>query len=391
MALLIVKTKTNPPFPTLIPNIMKNILSVVLAVVLFAACGPKENDKAAQLQALKDQRAQIDAQIAALEKEVGPQEGAEKRIKTVTLQELQPTVFQHFIDLQGKVEAEESVPATAKMPGMLTRVYVKNGDQVKKGQLLAQVDDELIRRALLELDVQLKTAQDLYNRQKGLWDQKIGTEVQYIQAKTNLESIEQRIATTNEQLAQSKIYAPISGTVDLVILKAGQSIAPGMPLCNIINFGDLKVKGAVTEAYAAKVRNGDMVNVYFPDLKKEIQSRVTYVSKSIDPMTRTFVVECRLPANPEYRANMIAVMKITDYTNPKAIVVPVNVIQNGEEGEFVLAADKTGANQATAKKVMVKQGTNYNGMVEISNGLKAGDWIISTGYQNVNNGETVAF
>jgi RND family efflux transporter MFP subunit len=237
----------------------------------------------------------------------------------------------------------------------------------------------------------LKTAQDLYNRQKGLWDQKIGTEVQFIQAKTNLESIEQRIATTNEQLAQTKIYAPISGTVDLVILKAGQSIAPGMPLCNIINLGDLKVKGSVTEAYAAKVRNGDVVNIFFPDLKKEIQSRVTYVSKSIDPMTRTFIVECKLPAGAEYRANMIAVMKITDYSNAKAIVVPVNVIQNGEEGEFVLAAEKTGENKATAKKVMVKQGVNYNGMVEISSGLKAGDWIISTGYQNVNNGESVAF
>lgn len=370
---------------------MKNILSITLAVLFFAACGQKETNKAAKLADLKEQRAKLDAEITALEKEIGTLPGAAQRIKTVSIQELKTETFSHFIDLQGKVEAEESVPATAKMPGSLTRVYVKNGDVVKKGKLLAQLDDDLIRRGLVELDVQLKTAQDMFNRQKGLWDQKIGTEMQYIQAKTQLESIEQRIATTNEQIAQTRIYAPISGTVDLVILKAGQSIAPGMPLCNIINFGALKVKGSVTEAYASKVLKGDQVIVYFPDIKKEIKTRVTYVSKSIDPMTRTFIVECALPANAEYRTNMIAIMKITDYTNPKAIVVPVNVIQSAEEGEFVLTANKTGDKQATVQKVKIKQGNNYNGMVEISEGLKAGDFIISTGYQSANNGETVAF
>lgn len=370
---------------------MKNILSITLAVLFFAACGQKETDKAAKLADLKEQRAKLDAEITALEKEVGTQPGAAQRIKTVSIQELKTETFNHFINLQGKVEAEESVPATAKMPGSITRVYVKNGDVVKKGQLLAQLDDELIRRGLVELEVQHNTAKDLYDRQKGLWDQKIGTEMQYIQAKTQLESIGKRIETVNEQIAQTKIYAPITGTVDLVILKPGQSIAPGMPLCNIINFGNLKVKGSVTEAYASKVLKGDQVIVYFPDIKKEINTKVTYVSKSIDPMTRTFVVECALPANPEYRTNMIAILKITDYTNPKAIVVPVNVIQNAEDGEFVLTASKSGDKQATVQKVKIKQGNNYNGMVEILDGLKAGDFIISTGYQNANNGETVAF
>ncbi len=392
MELLTLEKQEPTVYPSnIIPNIMKHILSITLAVLFLAACGQNQDDKAAQLASLKEQRAKIDAQITVLEKEIGPLEGAAQRTKMVTLQELKTEIFSHFIDLQGKVVAEESVPATAKMSGMLTRVSVKNGDTVKKGQLLAQVDDELIRRSLIESDVQLKTAQDLYNRQKSLWDQKIGTEVQFIQAKTQLESVEQRIATTKQQLGQSKIYAPISGTVDLVILKAGQSIVPGMPLCNIINFADLKVQGSVTEAYASKVRKGDLVIVHFPDLKKDIKTKVTYVSKSIDPMTRTFIVECALPTNPEYRVNMIAVLKITDYTNTKAIVVPVNVIQNAEEGEFVLVANRTGDKLATVKKVKIKQGSNYNGMVEITEGLKAGDFIIATGYQSANNGETVAF
>ncbi|MBK8555155.1 MAG: hypothetical protein IPL65_05000 [Lewinellaceae bacterium] len=145
------------------------------------------------------------------------------------------------------------------------------------------------------------------------------------------------------------------------------------------------------EAYASKVRKGDMVMLYFPDIKKEISSKVTYVSSSIDPASRTFSVECALPAGADYRVNMIAVVKIIDYQNTKALVVPINVIQTAEDGEYVMAAEKTADNEATVKKVPVKQGSNYNGMVEILSGLKAGDWIVSTGYQEVNNGETIAY
>ncbi|MCK6693853.1 MAG: efflux RND transporter periplasmic adaptor subunit, partial [Thermoanaerobaculia bacterium] len=205
------------------------------------------------------------------------------------------------------------------------------------------------------------------------------------------EALEQRIATTKEQWQQTHIYAPISGTVDMVILKTGQAISPGIPLCNIINLGQLKIVGNVTEAYAAKVRQGYPVQVFFPDLNREISSRVTYVSKTIDPTNRTFSVECSLPAGNDYRANMIAVLKIIDYQNPNAIVIPVNLIQTGAEGDFVLTAEKSGDNRAVVKKATVRQGSNYNGMVEIKDGLKKGDWVISTGFQDVNSGETVAF
>ena len=189
----------------------------------------------------------------------------------------------------------------------------------------------------------------------------------------------------------SRIYAPISGTVDMVMLKTGQSIAPGYPLCNIVNLSRLKVKGDVTEAYAAKVRQGDAVSIFFPDLNTETSSRVTYVSKSINNVNRTFAVECALPAGADYRANMIAVMKIVDYQKTNALVVPVNLIQAGEDGEFVYVAEKTGEKQAVVKKVPVKQGNNYNGYAEITEGLKKGDMLILTGFQDVNSGETVAF
>lgn len=367
-----------------------SLSAVALALVMLSACG-KPQDKAAELAALKDQKAQIEAKIAVLEKEVGAADGGQQHVHTVGLTELTPAPFRHYIDLQGKVDAEDNVPVTAKMPGALTKVYVKNGDLVKKGQLLAQIDDGVMLKGLSELELQLATATDIYNRQKGLWDQKIGTEIQFIQAKTNKEAMEERIATTKEQLQQTKIYAPISGTVDMVMLKAGQAISPGFPLCNIINLSQLKIVGNVPEAYAANVRQGYPVQIYFPDLDKEISSRVTYVSKMINPTNRTFSVECSLPGGAAYRANMIAVMKIIDYQNPKAIVIPVNLIQTGGDGEFVLLADKTDDKKATVKKAVITQGRNYNGMVEIAKGLNPGDWVISTGFQDVNNGETVTF
>lgn len=371
----------------------KNLLqfsSFTLIVMLLTACGGGPKDPAAELAALKGQKAQLETQIADLEKQVNAGKPAEKRVRTVGLTELTTAPFRHYIDLQGKVDADESVMATAKMPGTLKRVLVKNGDNVRQGQLIAEVDDALVSKSLAELEGQLATATDIYNRQKSLWDQKIGTEVALIQAKNGKESIERSIATIKEQLGMAKIYAPQSGTVDMVMLKQGQAISPGIPLCNILNLTNLKIKGEVTEAYAAKVRKGDQVQVFFPDLNKEITTRVTYVSKSINPTTRTFTVECALPGGG-YSANQVAVMKIVDYQSANAITIPVNLIQSAEDGDFVLVAEKTSDKQANTKKVTVKQGQNYNGQVEIVSGLKKGDWVISTGFQDVNNGEVVNF
>ena len=360
---------------------------LLLAVAIISACGGEKNDPAAELAALKDQKTQIEQRIAELEKSV---EKPAARIRTVGLDEVKTSSFRHFIDLQGKVDADESVMATAKMPGALKKVYVKNGDNVRKGQLLAEIDDNILLKSLAELDGQLVTATDIYNRQKGLWDQKIGTEVAFIQAKNGKESIERSIATLKEQWGMTKIYAPTNGTVDLVLLKQGQAIAPGIPLCNILNLSNLKVKGEVTEAYTSKVRKGDLVQVYFPDMDKEISTRITFASKTINPSTRTFTIECALPGTG-YRANQVAVMKIIDYQNPNAVVIPVNLIQTAEDGDFVLVAEKTTDNQATVKKASIKQGQNYGGYVEVLNGLKKGDWVISTGFQDVNAGETIAF
>jgi len=368
----------------------KNLFAFVLLLFVSAgitACGGDKKDPATELAALKDEKVKLEQKIADLEKLV---EKPAPKIRTVGLSEITIAPFRHFIDLQGKVDASESVMATAKMPGALRRVYVKNGDNVRKGQLLAEIDDNILQKSLAEIEGQLATATDIYNRQKGLWDQKIGTEVALIQARNGKESLERSIATLKEQLAMTKIYAPTSGSVDYVILKQGEAIAPGVPLCNILNLSNLKVKGEVTEAYTAKVRKGDAVQVYFPDMDKEITTRITFVSSTINPTSRTFSVECAL-SGTGYRANQVAVMKIIDYQNPKAVVIPVNLIQTAADGDFVLLAEKAGDKQATVKKVTVKQGQNYGGNAEILNGLSKGDWVISTGFQDVNAGETVNF
>lgn len=371
---------------------IKNISAAVIVVTLMA-CGSKPNadDPMAQLASLKEQKTALDAQITELEKQLEAKGLIEKKFHSVELKEITESPFRHYIDLQGRVDASESVTATSKMPGALKRVYVDNGDYVKSGQLLAEIEDAVLQKNMAELEGQLVVVNDLYNRQKALWDQNIGSEVQYIQAKNNKESLERSMATLRENMAMTKIYAPTSGTVDMVMLKQGQAISPGVPLCNILNLNDLKIVGSVTEAYASKVKQGDLVQVYFPDTDKEITTKVSYVSKSINQVSRTFSIECAL-SQGDYRANQIAVMKIVDYQNPKAIAIPVNFIQTGEDGDFVLVAEKTGVEQqAVVKKLVVKQGQNYNGYVEILSGLKAGDMLIATGFQDVNLGETVIF
>lgn len=368
-------------------------ITLALFVAILSACGSNSTsgDPMVELAKLKEQKSALDAKITEMEKQLESQGLIEKKLHSVELKEMTPAPFSHYIDLQGRVDASESVTATSKIPGALKKVYVDNGDYVKSGQLLAEIEDAVILKNIAELEGQLAVANDLYIRQKSLWDQNIGSEVQYIQAKNRKESLELSMATLKENWSMTRIYAPTSGTVDMVMLKQGQAIAPGAPLCTILNLNDLKIIGSVTEAYVSKVKQGDVVQVYFPDLDTEITTKVSYVSRSISPVSRTFNIECAL-SKGDYRANQIAVMKIVDYNNPSAISIPVNFIQTGEEGDFVLTAEKTGVDaQAIIKKTNIQQGQNYNGYVEILSGLKAGDMLVATGFQDVNIGETVVF
>lgn len=362
---------------------MKKVFYIAIITFLAACSQPK--DKKTELADLKKQRTEIDGKILKLEAELGKSDTTTTS-KETSVFEVNETNFKNYLEIQGKIDAEENIQVNPEAQGVITAVYVKIGQSVSKGQVLAQIDDKVARQSIAELQTQLDLANNLYNRQKNLWDQKIGTEVQFISAKTQKEAAEQRIATTRSQIAMYKVKSPINGTVDAMSLKVGDAVAPGMSGIRVINASNLKAKAQVAETYAGRVSQGDEVNIIFPDVPDSLKTKINFASKTIDPASRSFEIQVNLPANKKYRPNMLAVLKIVDYQNSKALVIPVSAIQKSESGDFVFIAEN-----GKAKKVVIKPGRTYNGNVEIISGLKVGDKVITVGAQDLNEEDAVKF
>jgi RND family efflux transporter MFP subunit len=298
--------------------------------------------------------------------------------------------FSHFIEVQAKVEGDQDVLLSAETAGTVTTLNVTAGDRVSAGQILALIDDKIIRQSIGEMQSQLDLSIQLYNRQKNLWDQQIGSEVQFLQAKSNKESMERRMNVLNQQLEMTRIKSPFSGTVDEVKIKVGQTVSPGMPAIRVVNLTSLKVKGEVAESFISNVNKGNQVILYFPDQNKELKTKVDYSGSRIDPVNRTFNVEVRLAEkHGEFHPNMIAIMKIVDYTNDSAYVVPVGSVQKSADGQFVYVAEVDGK-KIVAKRKIVETGMMYNGYAEIKSGLDEGDKVITNGFQNVIEGDIVS-
>ena len=374
-------------------NTTKTLFMLTALAVSTAACtsGEKTN-KADELEKLRAERDKLDKSISVLEEELAKSDttkggGGSKKISLVTVEEVQPTTFNHFLDIQGKVDSDNNVMISAKIAGTLTNVFVKEGDHVSAGQLLAKIDAETTERSLAEVKNSLELASTVYERQKALWDQQIGTEVQYLQAKNNKEALDRKIETLNAQLDQSRIKAPISGTIDKVLFKQGESVVPGA-VFRLVNLSAFKMVAEVPETYSARVNQGDEVSIFFPDLNKTIKGRLSTVSNVINPLTRTFTVEIRLgnPSGFLLKPNMLARLQIKDYSSPKAIVVPINTVQSGTEGKYVFVAEGT---KATRRTVTV--GQTYGSTAEIKSGLKPGDKIVSVGYQDLEEGQNLKF
>lgn len=350
-----------------------------------------ETDKE-KLTQLRKQEGELRDKIQALTDTIKAEGG--NVIKTTRVGEatiaLQP--FRHFVEVQATVYGQDNIDISPETMGTVKRILVTEGDQVRKGQVLADLDDSVLLQNIQELQSAIDLAKTLYEKQKALWDQKIGTEVQYLSAKTNYESQQRRMSALQQQDEMMKIKSPIDGVVDAMNLKEGESVAPGLPTIKVVNMEHLKVRGNVAEAYIADIHQGDSLKINFPDLQQEITSTVSYISRAIDEVNRTFNVEVDLPPNPNYHPNMIAIMKIMDYSNLAAVVIPINVVQNDPTGAFVfITADQNGIMVAKKVSVTVKTGMVYNGMAEISGGLKAGDKLITVGYEDLNNGDAVSF
>lgn len=368
---------------------MKKVLIFSVLTVLFFSCS--QPDKKQQLEELKKKQQEIAAQISQLETELvtaGISIG-KKESKPVEIITLTPSDFNHFIEIQGTVKADDEVIVPSEMGGTIKKVHVKEGDFVKAGQILAEVDSEILNKSLEEVKSNFELAKTVFERQQRLWDQKVGSEIQYLQAKTNKESLESRIASMEEQILKTKIKSPISGTVEEVPVKVGQMAAPGSPVARVVNFSNVKVVADLAESYSSNVQVGNDVLIYFPDMREEVESKISFTGKYINPVNRTFSIEVPLKSGKiEYRVNMVAVVKINDYKNPEAIAVPVNLIQNSRNGKFVYLVKQNG-NDLIATKQPVETGLVYNGLAEIKSGLTVGDRIISQGYQVVNEGQSV--
>lgn len=372
---------------------MKRSIIYVVLIAFLAACSAT-TDKKAELEKLKAEHDKLATQIATLETEVNPK-GEKADVKPITVKVMPSVscVFNHYIDVQGTVDADQNIAVSPQMPGIVTAVYVKEGSQVKKGQVMVELDDQVTRQSLEEVNSQLALATNIFEKQSALWDKKIGSEVQYLQAKTGKESLEQRAKTIKEQLKMAKIISPISGTVESVPLRVGQMASPGLPTSTIrvINMSVAKISADVSEAYAARIKDGNDALVSFPDLGKDIEAKLNFTSRFIDPTNRTFKVECKIaPKDIELRANMIAYLKIKDYTNDKAFCLPVNYVQSNQDGKFVYIAKQNG-NDWTAERRSIKTGRDYNGNIEVLEGITAGENIITSGFQSLNGGEKVIF
>ncbi len=370
---------------------LKLSIAALFIVLSIAAC---KEDKKAELEKLKKQQSELAAQITKLELELGPEKEDLSKILGVSVEELKSAEFKHFIEVQGRLDGEENVDVQPEgMGGAVQSILVQTGQYVTKGQILAKLKDAGQADQLKALESNYQLAKENFDRQQRLWDQKIGSEMQYLSAKANKEALEGQISALQQQINMSVIKSPINGTVEEINIKVGQLSSPQMPIpaFRVVNFNTIKVKAEVAEAYSKKVSLGDPVTVLFPDLDREVKATVSAVSRYISPVNRTFIVEVKIdPSKDGFKANMIAILKITDYKVDKALSIPVKYIQTDMDGDFVYIAQAV-ENKFFAKKAMIKQGQSYNGVVEITEGLNVGDKLISSGYLDIEDGEAIRF
>ncbi|NDC42615.1 MAG: efflux RND transporter periplasmic adaptor subunit [Chitinophagia bacterium] len=302
----------------------------------------------------------------------------------VSVTEMQPIAFDAHIEVQAQVTGDENVLATTQAPGTVKAVLVHAGQKVSKGQVLAVIDANMVDQQIATLAPQLALTKALFEKQQALWQQNVGSEVQLLSAKTNYESVQQQIAALKSQRDMYRIVSPISGTVDNVGIKVGDVASPGMGGIRVVSYDKLKVEAILGENYLGKVKTGDKATIEFPDLGDTINTHLTYVAQSVDVMSRGFSVQIQLPNATKIHPNMACILKIANYTNPAALIVPVSVIQKTATGErlFIYAG-------GIAKEIAVTTGRISNGNAEIVSGLNAGDKVITVGYEELENGQKV--
>jgi membrane fusion protein, multidrug efflux system len=363
---------------------------VFISAGIIAGCSATPDDSS-RLQKLLSERSKLESQITDLEARIAT-EGSEKalvaNVPSVTAQVMKPEVFSYFVQVRGTVESDNNIFVPAQRPNIVRRILVKEGEYVKSGQLMVELDNASILQSLKEIENALELAQTLYDRQKNLWEKNIGAEIQYLQAKTQLEDLQIKKKNVQTELEKTRIFSPIDGMVDHIAIKEGEAAIPNAGAIRVANFSALKIRAKLAENMISQVKLGDQVSVFMPITDVRLDAKVTAISKVIDPQNRTFDIEVLLPDNKKINPNMQAIVTIKTYENPQAIVVPVNALQKTDAENFVFVAVKKN-NQWVAELRKVNPGRLYNNQTEILTGLMANDVVLTFGLNNVTIGEPV--
>jgi membrane fusion protein (multidrug efflux system) len=370
----------------------KNKLFIpVLIMLLIAACGPPK-DKQAQLAQLEAQREALGARIEQLKAEIAGETDAapKKALAYVRGIEVQPSLFRHYIQVQGALESDNNILIPAQSNGVVKKIHVRQGDRVSQGQLLAELDGAILESSIDEVKHSLQLVTTIYERQERLWKKNIGSELEYLQAKNNKENLEKKLETLKEQYKLTMVHAPISGTVDDVMIKEGEMAAAGRGTIRIVQLSRLKITASLSENYISRVSKNHPVKVQIPVVGREMELKIGAVSQVIDPNNRTFQIEIQIPAQEKsLKPNMLSVVTINDYTNEEALTVPQNVVQDTGTDFFLFVAEKQN-NDWIAHRRTVTLGENYADRVEIHDGLSAGEFVITFGFQTLADGQIVS-
>ena len=371
-------------------RIATRLTAIVAAVFLVAACGGAADDiesKRKKIDELKTQKAEIEAQIAQLEKETGPDTNVVDKRTEVSVISLQKGTFVNLAEFQGTVISEENINLGSEMGGRIIKVNVKEGQKVSKGQVLANFDSEILQKNLEEVENALELANTTFERQKSLWDQKIGSEIQYLQAKNQKESLEKKIASIRSQMSKASLRSPINGTIDKIFMNAGEMAGAGVPVLRVVNNDMVKINADVPERFVGKIKNGDSVGIKLSVIDKEIRGKVRSVGQVIDVANRTFTLIVDPVGKQErdfLKPNMLAVVKAVVYRKKDAVSVPTDLIRFEGVDKFVYTVVDN-----KAQKIKVETGESFNAYTEILSGLNGGEQLISKGLNSVSDGAEV--
>lgn len=382
---------------------MKYIFSILMTSLILTSCGSKEKTATEIIatnneslikekrEALVVKQQEIASEIKLLDEKIHTL-NPDKNLPLITAFTAKKEKFEHYLEIQGNVDTKENIVIFPEMGGPLKKVYVKEGQKVTKGQLLATIDDGGLSQQLAQLEIQAGLAKTTFERQKRLWDQKIGSEIQYLQSKSNYEAQLEMVNQLKSQLAKTVVRAPFSGVIDNVITEEGSVVTPGQSqLMRIVNLDDMYIETDIPESYIKDVTTGKEVQVEFPVLGKTIEAKIRQTGNFINPANRTFKIEVAVPNKDKMiKPNLTARLKINDYTNEQAFLIPQSIISENADGEqYIYVLNNKNENKATAHRTIIKTGKTQGDLIEVLSGIKDNDQIILEGARSVKDGQTV--